>query len=181
MPLLCFWDLLGSDPQRQRFQPNRSTIIHLLKLQSAQGRSIQQTKEIEGLTAWLQGRARLQDPMINEGLKELQWKQKNTFKSPQVEEKYHMTKLMNLLDSHHKAFASKGSANQQHRFVHPPKKLIFLKGLSIGAIKEHPKEVHKRLGWDNCKGWQSLRTFPRNLDGSSVLNRCQKSHLQKTQ
>ena len=29
---------------------------------------------------------------------------KNTFKSPQVEETYHMTKLMNLLDSHHKAF-----------------------------------------------------------------------------
>ena len=31
------------------------------------------------------------------------------------------------------------------------KKLIFLKGLSIGAIKEHPKEVHKRLGGTTAK------------------------------
>lgn len=62
-----------------------------------------------------------------------------------------MTKLMNLLDSHHKAFASKGFGKPTTSVCASTKKLIFLKGLSIGAIKEHPKEVHKRLGGTTAK------------------------------
>lgn len=84
-------------PKTAWIKPNPSTGIHLLKLQSAQGRGIQQTKEIEGLTPWAPRAGEssrilwlMRDSRSYNGNK------KRLYKSPQVEETYHMTKLMNL-------------------------------------------------------------------------------------